>query len=45
MVQMWMHSSGHRRILLDRSFGLSGIAAKRDGNGNWIGCVDFGRRL
>jgi len=45
MVQMWMHSSGHRRIMLDRSFGLSGIAAKRDANGNWIGCVDFGRRL
>jgi uncharacterized protein YkwD len=45
MVQMWMHSPDHRRIMLDRSFGLSGIAAKRDNHGNWVGCVDFGRRL
>jgi uncharacterized protein YkwD len=45
MVTMWMHSPDHRRIMLDRSFGLSGIAAKRDANGNWVGCVDFGRRL
>ena len=45
MVQMWMHSSGHRAIMLDRSFGLSGIAAKRDTHGYWVGCVDFGRRM
>jgi uncharacterized protein YkwD len=45
MVRMWMHSPDHRRILLDRSYGLSGIAARRDANGNWIGCIDFGRRL
>lgn len=45
MVMMWMHSPDHRRIMLDRSFGLSGIAARRDANGNWVGCIDFGRRL
>jgi uncharacterized protein YkwD len=45
MVLMWMHSPDHRRIMLDRSFGLSGIAARRDANGNWVGCIDFGRRL
>ncbi len=44
MIQMWMGSPEHRRILLDPSFGLSGIAARRDANGNWIGCIDFGRR-
>ncbi len=44
MVRMWMNSPGHRKIMLDRSFGLSGIAARRDSNGNWIGCIDFGRR-
>ncbi len=44
MIQMWMGSPEHRRILLDSSFGLSGIAARRDANGNWIGCIDFGRR-
>jgi uncharacterized protein YkwD len=45
MVWMWMHSPEHRRILLDRSFGLSGIAARRDPRGYWVGCIDFGRRM
>ncbi len=45
MIRMWMHSPDHRRILLDGSYGLSGIAARRDSHGNWIGCIDFGRRL
>jgi uncharacterized protein YkwD len=44
MIRMWLGSPDHRRILLDRSFGLTGIAARRDTNGNWIGCIDFGRR-
>jgi uncharacterized protein YkwD len=44
MVKMWMHSPEHRAILLDRSFGLSGIAARRHADGTWIGCIDFGRR-
>jgi len=43
MIRMWLGSPEHRRILLDPSFGLSGIAARRDANGNWIGCIDFGR--
>ena len=44
MIRMWLGSPEHRRILLDPSFALSGIAARRDTNGNWIGCIDFGRR-
>lgn len=45
MVRMWLNSPAHRQILLDRAFHLSGISAKRDGNGNWVGCVDLGRRM
>ncbi len=45
MVRMWMHSSTHRQILLDRSFRLAGIGARKDARGNWVGCIDFGRRL
>ena len=44
MVRMWLGSPEHRRILLDPSFRTTGIAARRDGSGDWIGCIDFGRR-
>jgi uncharacterized protein YkwD len=44
MIQMWMHSPDHRRLLLERSYPRAGIAARRCHNGIWIGCVDFGRR-
>ncbi len=44
MVRMWLNSPEHRRIMLSRSYGLSGIAARRDSKGNWIGCIDFGHR-
>jgi len=44
MVQMWMGSPGHRRLMLSRDFRFAGISAVRGRNNVWVGCVDFGRR-
>jgi len=43
MIRMWLDSPGHRKLLLDPGFRKAGVAAKRDANGSWVGCIDFGR--
>jgi uncharacterized protein YkwD len=45
MIRMWLNSSEHRDILLDPSYKLAGMGARKDSHGSWIGCIDFGRRL
>ncbi len=44
MVRLWMASPDHRRLLLSNDYARAGISARRDTSGNWIGCIDFGRR-
>ena len=43
MITMWLNSPGHRALLLDRSFRIAGVSARRDCHGAWVGCIDFGR--
>lgn len=43
MIQMWLNSPGHRALLLDPSYGDAGISARRQDDGSWLGCIDFGR--
>ncbi len=43
MVQMWMASPDHRRLMMSRDYGRAGISARRNSAGTWIGCIDFGR--
>jgi len=43
MITMWLHSPGHRALLLDRRFRIAGVSARRDSTGAWVGCIDFGR--
>ena len=43
MVRMWLRSSGHRDILLSRSYRIAGVGAHLGDNGAWYGVVDFGR--
>ena len=43
MVRMWMHSPGHRAILLSRRATHVGIGAARDSRG-WVVAADFTRR-
>ena len=42
MVSMWMHSPGHRAILLSRQATHVGIGAARDSRG-WVVAADFTR--
>jgi uncharacterized protein YkwD len=42
MVRMWMHSPGHRAILLSRQANRVGIGAARDSRG-WVVAADFTR--
>jgi uncharacterized protein YkwD len=42
MVRMWMHSPGHRAILLSRRATHVGIGAARDSRG-WVVAADFTR--
>ena len=35
VVSLWLHSSGHRRNLLDPAFRTSGIGISRDADGYW----------
>ncbi len=44
MVQLWLKSRPHRRIVLGRHYRLDGVAARRSAATGWIACVDFGRR-
>lgn len=43
MIQMWLNSPGHRALLLDPTYPTVGIAARKQDNGTWLGCIDFGR--
>lgn len=40
----WMHSEGHRANLLDPSFRLVGIGARKGHNGRWYVAQVFGRK-
>jgi uncharacterized protein YkwD len=40
----WMHSEGHRANILDPSFTLVGIAARKSHDGQWYVSQVFGRR-
>ncbi len=41
MVNKWLGSPAHRRILLSPDYAFTGVAADSDG-GTWYGVVDFG---
>lgn len=43
MVRMWLASPGHKEQLLKRDYRVLGISARRNSDGAWIGCIDFGR--
>jgi uncharacterized protein YkwD len=43
MVQLWMHSDGHRAILLSRSPRRIGVGAFLDSRGDWLVAADFTR--
>jgi uncharacterized protein YkwD len=43
MVQLWLASPPHRDQLLTARYRIAGVAARFDSQGNWVGCVDFGR--
>ena len=43
MVSLWMHSTGHRAILLSKSPRRIGIGAYPDVNGYWVVAADFTR--
>ena len=40
----WMHSDGHRANILNRSFTLMGIGARKGHNGRWYVSQVFGHR-
>lgn len=44
MVQMWLGSPEHRRLMLTRDFHRAGISAVRGNHNVWIGCIDLGGR-
>jgi uncharacterized protein YkwD len=43
MVSLWMHSDGHRAILLSRSPRRIGVGAYLDSRGDWLVAADFTR--
>ncbi len=43
MVQLWMHSDGHRAILLSRHPRRIGVGAFLDARGDWLVAADFTR--
>ncbi len=43
LVRMWMHSSGHRHILLTSKARRIGIGATPDGSGGWVVAANFMR--
>jgi uncharacterized protein YkwD len=42
MVRAWMHSSGHRAVLMKPRAKLAGVAIRRDAQGRVIGVVNLG---
>ena len=40
----WMHSAGHRANILDPSYRLLGVGARRRADGTWYAAQVFGRR-
>jgi len=43
IVSLWMHSDGHRRIMLSRSPNRVGVGAFPDAHGTWVVAADFTR--
>lgn len=43
LVRMWMHSDGHRAILLSRQARRIGVGAKPDAHGRWVVAANFMR--
>ncbi|MCD6638612.1 MAG: CAP domain-containing protein [Nocardioides sp.] len=43
MVQAWLNSPGHRKILLSRRARRAGVAVKRDAQGRYIGVLNVVR--
>jgi uncharacterized protein YkwD len=43
MVQLWMHSDGHRAILLSKNPRFIGVGAFLDSRGDWLVAADFTR--
>ena len=44
MVRMWMNSSGHRAILLSRTYRRIGLGAMRMRDGSWLATGNYLRR-
>jgi uncharacterized protein YkwD len=44
VVRAWMQSPGHRANLLEPSYRMLGMAARRGGTGGWYAVQVFGRR-
>ncbi len=42
MVRAWMHSPGHRAVLMKRRANLAGVAIRRDAQGRVVGVVNLG---
>jgi uncharacterized protein YkwD len=42
MVRAWMHSPGHRAVLMTPRANLAGVAIRRDAQGRVIGVVNLG---
>jgi uncharacterized protein YkwD len=42
MVRAWMHSPGHRAVLMKPRANLAGVAIRRDAQGRVIGVVNLG---
>lgn len=43
LVRMWMHSEGHRAVLLSPQARRIGVGAKPDGTGRWVVAAEFMR--
>ncbi|HJR36919.1 MAG TPA: CAP domain-containing protein, partial [Nocardioidaceae bacterium] len=43
LVRMWMHSDGHRHVLLSRKSRRIGIGAVPDAYGRWVVAANFMR--
>lgn len=44
VVTAWMHSTGHRRNILNREYRLLGVGARKSKNGVWYAAQVFGRK-
>lgn len=42
MVRTWMHSPGHRAVLMKPRANLAGVAVRRDSQGRLVGVVNLG---